>query len=750
MTVIQFILRYYYLTLLVIALIATGSVSIASSDDALERGETAYQQGHFAKAIAIWQPALPDNPTQAIPLVLKITAAQQANGALLEAIALLEQYLPAAHDPTQQLLIRKQLADSYRLTQQLESAQTQLTAALAQLDRQPFEAELSAAILHSQAQLFATQGFYQKAIRIYQQALQHAKTANMPVLRIKILLNQVQVHTQLDTTEPVAELLKTAFQHAQQLPNHYDKAFLLLAIAQRSQMIGAPLETQALTAADTLATQLKHPDLQTYAKGYIGDYYLRHRRHAQALTFTRQAIFYAQLSHRANNPQRYRWHWQLAKIFRAQQETESALTAYAQAVAYLQPIRQTLISQQQYFNDSFTQSIAQVYLEFIDVLLQKSDGLSGAAQQAVLKTVLETLEQLKAAELEDYFQAPCVTPWQTSAEILAQHTSSAALYPIVLPQRIVLLLQHAGKIMPYTIAVKATQLTYVLDELRFEMQTVATQDFLTPAQQLYTWLLAPLEAYLEAQAITTLVLQPDEQLRNVPLAILHDGQQFAVQKWAFAVTPGLQLTAPPQLKTHSPKIMLNGLSEGVQGFTPLPAVSNELRQIQQLYGESSVFLNEGFVLGQLESALQQAPYQVVHIASHGEFSSDPQQTFILTYDDKLRMNRLESLLKFNQSLHEPIDLLTLSACKTAYGDNRAALGLAGVAVKAGTRSALATLWYVDDKATADLIVQFYRYLRQPNTPKAQALQLAQLHMLHNPNYRHPLYWGGFLLVGSWL
>lgn len=97
-----------------------------------------------------------------------------------------------------------------------------------------------------------------------------------------------------------------------------------------------------------------------------------------------------------------------------------------------------------------------------------------------------------------------------------------------------------------------------------------------------------------------------------------------------------------------------------------------------------------------------------------------------------------------------MELLTLSACQTAAGDDRAALGLAGVAVKAGARSALATLWFINDQATALLITEFYHQLRDPDLSKAKALQRAQLILLNDRRYQHPGYWSPFLLIGNWL
>jgi CHAT domain-containing protein len=92
----------------------------------------------------------------------------------------------------------------------------------------------------------------------------------------------------------------------------------------------------------------------------------------------------------------------------------------------------------------------------------------------------------------------------------------------------------------------------------------------------------------------------------------------------------------------------------------------------------------------------------------------------------------------------------LSACETAMGDDQAALGLAGVAIKAGARSALATLWSINDRASSALVMEFYRQLGDSSVSKAVALQRAQLKMLADSAYDHPAYWSPFLLLNNWL
>ena len=190
-----------------------------------------------------------------------------------------------------------------------------------------------------------------------------------------------------------------------------------------------------------------------------------------------------------------------------------------------------------------------------------------------------------------------------------------------------------------------------------------------------------------------------------------------------------------------------GLTEAVQGFPALLNVNKEMDDIHNLYG-GEVLKNEKFVIQNMKKELADTPYSIVHIASHGEFFGKARDTFLLTWDERLNMDSLAQLIKMSRFRKKPVELLTLSACQTASGDDRAALGLAGIAIKAGARSALATLWYVNDEASSKLVVEFYKQLKENSISKSVALQRAQLKLLSDQRYCHPGYWSPFLLIGN--
>jgi CHAT domain-containing protein len=207
---------------------------------------------------------------------------------------------------------------------------------------------------------------------------------------------------------------------------------------------------------------------------------------------------------------------------------------------------------------------------------------------------------------------------------------------------------------------------------------------------------------------------------------------------------------PHPIQRENTRLLMSGLSDSVQGFPALDFVPAELRSIEPVY-QGETLLNRAFVTPALRRKLTQEQFSIVHIASHGQFNRDARKTFVLTYDDKLTLDDLEALIRPAQYRGRPVELLVLSACQTASGDDRAALGLAGVAVKAGARSALASLWSVNDQSTSAVISEFYHQLRQaPSVSKARALQAAQIKMLADRRYRHPCYWAPYLIIGNWL
>ena len=255
----------------------------------------------------------------------------------------------------------------------------------------------------------------------------------------------------------------------------------------------------------------------------------------------------------------------------------------------------------------------------------------------------------------------------------------------------------------------------------------------------------------------------DGSLRNIPMSLLYDKkeQQYLIQKdYNIALSSGLQLTSPQPLKRQPIKVLAAGVTGGFPAyrFPPIPKVEDELNTIESIFDNSEILLNQEFTEASLGQKLQESDFPVVHLATHGQFGSTADRTFILSGTKQgnplIDVNQFDNLLRAgNLKRSQPIELLVLSACNTAQGDSEAILGLAGVAVRAGARSTIATLWSADDEATANLMGKFYTNLSQnAEISKAKALREAQIELLSESDslYRHPFYWAPFVLVGNWL
>jgi CHAT domain-containing protein len=386
--------------------------------------------------------------------------------------------------------------------------------------------------------------------------------------------------------------------------------------------------------------------------------------------------------------------------------------------------------------------------QYVDLLLEHAS--SEEDPQRYLSEARDALEFVKVYELRDYFKDDCVDAARhvdTRLDLLSR--SALIVYPILLKDRLELLVRFPDGLRRYTVNVSQEALTREVRAFRSRIEKRTTGEFLPHAQTLYDWLIRPYEKDLRASGVQTLVFVPDGALRTIPMAALHNGRTFLIQEYATAVTPGLNLTDPKPLQGDRIKVLTFGLTEPVQDFPPLPYVSAEVQAITQVF-EGRALLNQDFLASRLEEELKREPFSILHIASHGHFGNNVEDTFLLAYDTRLTMDRLGDYVGLFRLREAPLDLLTLSACETAAGDDRAALGLAGIAIRAGARSALATLWQVNDPASYRLVVEFYRRIREPGTSRASALQAAQLSLLQDPRYSHPCYWGPFLLINNWL
>ncbi|MBD3562137.1 CHAT domain-containing protein, partial [Planktothrix sp. FACHB-1355] len=351
------------------------------------------------------------------------------------------------------------------------------------------------------------------------------------------------------------------------------------------------------------------------------------------------------------------------------------------------------------------------------------ENIITALQRGQFDVFVPQIEQLRQQEYENYFgeNLPVNNPNSLSLphiqNILKQISQTtgkkpAILYVFIQPEQLeIVLVMPFGKPIHRSIpeADRDTLLKVVADfrSKVTDPNEINTTSYLNSAQKLYQWLIAPLEAELQSQGIETLAFSLDSGLRAIPIAALHDGKKFLVEKYSISLIPSVNLVDTNYRNIRNSQVLAMGASEFSE-LSPLPAVPIELSTIAKELWQGKSFLNEGFTLANLKSQRSSDPFGIIHLATHAEFKpGKPNNSFIQLWNSQLKLNQLRDM-----GWNKPqVELLVLSACRTALGDENAELGFAGLAVASGVKSALASLWYVSDRGTLALMTAFYQNLK---------------------------------------
>lgn len=482
---------------------------------------------------------------------------------------------------------------------------------------------------------------------------------------------------------------------------------------------------------------------QSYVLGTIGHYYEQEQQWQTAQKYTEQALNLGEMLNATDIA--YQWQWQLGRLMQAQGDKQGAIAPYTEAVAHLQSLRGSLVAANADAQFSFRDSVEPVYRELVGLLLDADPS------QEQLEQAREVIESLQLAELENFFQEACLDAEPRQIDEI--DVTAAVIYPIILRDRLAVILSLPDRSLSYySTKLPEAEIEETIDNLYQSLNPIfSNTQRLQLSAQVYDWLIRPAEAELEQQEIETLAFVLDGSLRNIPMAALYDGEQYAIEKYNIALTPGLQLLPSQNLETKKLKAVVAGVSESNQGFSALPGVREEVTNISEQFA-SRLLLDQDFTDANLQQQLQKTDAPIVHLATHGQFSSDPEDTFIITWNDRIQVNEFANLLRNREAGKiKPIELMVLSACQTASGDTKAALGMAGIAVRSGARSTLATLWSVKDQSTTLLMNEFYQDLVQSESSinKAESLRQAQLALINSEDFSHPFYWSPFVLVGNW-
>lgn len=674
-------------------------------------------------------------------------------------------------DPTYQILALASLGNAHLSRAQLNYRRSEFAR-----QRQDPDA---AARLQAAAQASDT-----IALRYFEQSQRLAQQQNNRLAILRSLLSAIPVHFRLNQRDRAGSALQQAAALRAELPRNRDQIYATLLLARLFQIdarnpqqtpascatrLPAPEGETLLREAIATAQQLQDARAASFALGELGHVYECRQQYDTALNWTQQARWAADQDLAARDSL-YLWEWQSGRIFRAQNDLSQAIAAYQRAVTTLESIRGDILTAARDVQFDFRDTVEPIYRDLVELQLRQvqqgspspdANRADNKPQPADLESTLAIIDALKLAELQNYFGNECVviTPRQRGLNSITD--SAVAIFnTFILDDRTAIILQLPGGDEELLwLEQSRSQLQEQINQFRQELESYQRLDYDdTAARALYDQMIRPFVADLQRARVTTLVFVQDGIFRSVPMAALQDGDRFLIEQYAIATTPSLNLTDSEMFQRQDLRVLALGLTEARevagQTFAPLPNVNQELAGIAQVIPDSRKLVNQEFTRDRLEAELSRAVFPILHIATHGSFSNEPENTFIITGDgEKLSFSELDRLIRTITRNPEPLELLVLTACETATGDERSALGLAGVAVQAGARSALASLWLIDDAATAQIATEFYANLRQPGISRAAALQAAQLAFLRQQSeggaFVHPGLWSALLLVGNW-
>jgi CHAT domain-containing protein len=569
-----------------------------------------------------------------------------------------------------------------------------------------------------------------------------------------------------------------------------------LASRIESTLALSPLLESTLQQAIQQSRSLGDQRAESYSLGTLGTAYEKaaaqlatpntaeHTRQlAYAQELTQKALVLAQATNTWDIA--YRWQWQLGRLLKQTGNVKEAIAAYDSAIANLRSLRGDLVSVNPDVQFNFRDSVEPIYRQSVDLLLSGAEPTADNLEKA-----RQRIESLQLAELDNFFREACLEGQRVLLDNIVdqQNPTTTIIYPIVLrdPLTSKVKLQVIAKIpnQPLKryqpVSLTAKEFDQTIDQIINTLDGGLTQlqPFQTAAGKVYDWLIKPMEPDIQsaialrepaktkaapapaqgAAKVETLVFVLDDRLRQVPMAALWDGQQYLVERYGIALSPGLQLLDPKPIQRSPLRVLAAGLSDPPAsfGFEKLPYVPTEIASITKLGFLTTPLLEQNFTRKTLESYINAAPFNVVHLATHGQFSSNAKDTYIVAADGPINVSQFDTLLRSRDVTRpEAIELLVLSACQTAKNDNRATLGLAGFAVRSGARSTLASLTNVNDESTSLLMAEFYQQLSnsKESVTKAEALRRAQVALFNTPNsraFRAPEFWAPYVLIGNWL
>jgi filamentous hemagglutinin family protein len=770
---------------------------ITDSSD-IKQGERLFKKGHFKEAIQLWYTAMNplDNCDPFYPLILLyISKAYQHIGKYYNGISTLARSIPDQANVTSindfiqkydqtyypnsiNALIFNQVSDFALIHGDIQNAEKAIAIALqqAQSEDNPY---ILACVYNNKGNVLIEKQRNYEALICYENAIKILKTIDaLPswMIQSKVLLNWIRLNTRKPFYDQpkIQHTLDMAIDIINKLDDTHQKSSDLITLGLMIQHDDT--SAQLFQHALTISTINKDNRTQSLATGLANDIVINRflsentnnaiQTAHQILTQNHKAMFYAQ-----SYPEiQYLWQWQRAKVLKHLHKKKinnelfnnvCPLKSYEHALEILTPVKSCFLNG---FHSTdtkrayFKKHIRALYMELIEGFLDKPKP-----EKMDLNNALTLLEKLKESEIDNYFDDECLVYLQklknktfgNTPKMISFGNDTAIIYPIDLEDQWIVFMA-TGDAIDFT-RIKNKNFIKRAQDFLASIQSIS-DDYTGNAVFFYDRVIRPFEKQLKDK---TVLIVPDGIFRTIPFAAMLDKQtgQFLIDKYPLSILPSRELVnaQPSNIsrldleKSAQNLIMINGLYSERFGASSLKFVKKEVEIINELTGGYQL-LNEDFTKSIFSKNFQNNDFSIIHIATHGMFDSYAGESFIQAYDSPIHFNDMESILRCVQYRDNQIELLTLSACQTATGDEWAAMGLAGVTLQAGIKSAIASFWSVNDKTTYLLMKSFYQYLFDQSDyhTKAKAIQKAQQDLKNESDYTHPYYWAGFLLIGNWL
>jgi CHAT domain-containing protein/tetratricopeptide (TPR) repeat protein len=653
---------------------------------------------------------------------------------------------------------KSNLKESLRIAKKLQSAEIIATAYLSLGNIARADANVKTAqgnIKVAKVQKIAAINFYKQA-ELEKSSIQVQIRAKINRLRLLIEMEEWTeaelLYPQIESLIPKLSLGRSGI---------YAQVNFAQSLMKLNEKKAVDLETIAkiLAVARQQAEQIQDVRSQSFVLGNLGHIYELTKQWNIAQDLTQKALILSQ-SIQAQDIT-YRWQWQIGRILcqgknecYQQGDIQGAIATYTEAFNTLQSIRGDLIASSADVQYSFKESVEPVYRRLVNLLLQSPEPIQNNLKQA--RQVLETLQ---VAKLQNFLQQACQDSTLQLDEVIdTKDQTAAVIYSIILNDRLEVILRKPNDQNLYhypSTKLSKQKIENTLTHLYESLKEDGTyEEVANDGKIVYDWLIKPAEGILEKSKIKTLIFVLDGSLRKIPMAALYDGEKYLVEKYAVSLALGLQVRDPMPLKRKEMKVLAASLIEppkNVPGFSELPGVAQEVKEIQNTGIAVTWIAEKEFTNQNFNKKLNTTKFDIVHLATHGYFGADKDNTFVVTADGKLNIAEFDQLFRNQRkSSKEGIELLILSACQTATGNDQEVMGIAGTTVQAGASSAIASLWDLDDQSSVPFMKEFYQHLGKPNISRAEALRLAQQALLESKDYNHPRFWSPYVLVGSWL